>query len=441
MNTRRSFLQKLSCGTVGALTLPSFLDTAAAGTLEDLNVSMAHLSPSEIAQNEDFWSRIKLDYTVSPNVLNLNNGGASPQPKPVQDAHIRFYQYCNEAPTYYMWRILDQGREALRGKLADLAGCDPEEIAINRNSTEGLNTIIFGLNLKAGDEVVLNKKDYPSMMNAWKQREKRDGIKLVWVDLDLPSEDENAIVKKYTDLFTSKTKIVHITHVVNWIGQIMPVKKITEAARKKGIESIVDGAHSFAHLDYTIPELGCDYYATSLHKWLGAPLGSGMMYIRKDKIKNVWALLSSPVPDSEDIRKFETLGTRSFASEMAIGTAVDYHNAIGNIRKFERLHFLQRYWTDKARNFPHIKVHTSPDPKYACALALVSAGDLTLPEMDNILMGKYKIHTTGVDYDRMFGIRITPNVYTSLKDLDRLVAALQDLSADAAKKGINLGKK
>ncbi len=438
MNNRRSFLQKLGAGV---LTLPAFLETATAASLEDFNASMAGLSPEEVAQNEDFWARIKLDYTVSPNILNLNNGGVSPQPKPVQDAHIRFYQYCNEAPSYYMWRILDQGREALRSKLADLAGCASDEIAINRNATEGLNSIIFGLNLKAGDEVVLSKKDYPNMMNAWKQREKREGIKLVWVDIDLPSENEDYIVKKYTDAFTSRTKIVHITHVVNWIGQITPVKKIADAARQKGIESIVDGAHSFAHLDFKIPDLGCDYFATSLHKWLGAPFGSGMMYIRKDKIKNVWALLSSPEPDSADIRKFETLGTRSFASEMAIGTAVDYQLSIGNARKFARLHFLQRYWTDKARTIPGVKVHTSPDPRYGGALALVSVDGLTIPEMDDVLMARHKIHTTSVDYDGMYGIRVTPNVYTSPKDLDRLVTALSELSAEASKKNKISGKK
>ncbi|HRF18564.1 MAG TPA: aminotransferase class V-fold PLP-dependent enzyme, partial [Chitinophagaceae bacterium] len=202
---------------------------------------------------------------VSPALINLNNGGVSPAPKTVQDAMKRYYDLSNEAPSYYMWRILDQGREPLRKNLARLAGCSPEEIAINRNSSEGLETIIFGLQLKAGDEVVAAKQDYPNMINAYKQRELRDGIKMAWINLDLPSEDEDYLVRKYVNAFTPKTKLVHITHIINWNGQILPVKKIAAEAHKRGIEVVVDGAHSFAHFDFKIPDLDCDYFAASLH--------------------------------------------------------------------------------------------------------------------------------------------------------------------------------
>lgn len=277
MSSRRSFISQLG----GALALPAFLEQAHAEGFQQLTNQVAGLSPQQMATNEDYWAWIKNEYTVSPNLLNLNNGGVCPQPKAVQDAHIRFYQYCNEAPSYYMWRILDQGREALRGKLAELAGCDAEELAINRNSTEGLNTIIFGLNLKAGDEVILTKQDYPNMINAWKQREKREGIKLVWLDFELPRENDEYFVERFVGAFTSKTKVVHITHLINWIGQIQPVRKIADEAHKRGIEVIVDGAHTFAHLDYKISDLGCDYFATSLHKWLCAPFGSGFSLYQK----------------------------------------------------------------------------------------------------------------------------------------------------------------
>jgi len=243
MFNRRQFLGSLGA-TAGALSLPPFLTSAEANNFETLNRQIGHLSPVEAAQNEDFWAWVKTEYTVSPNLLNLNNGGVCPQPRSVQDAHIRFYQYCNEAPSYYMWRILDQGREALRSKLADLAGCDAEEIAINRNATEGLNTVIFGLDLKPGDEVVLTKQDYPNMINAWKQREKRDGIKLVWINLDLPQENDAYFVDKFVSAFTPKTKVVHITHMINWVGQIQPVRKIADEAHKRGIEVIADGAHT-----------------------------------------------------------------------------------------------------------------------------------------------------------------------------------------------------
>jgi len=374
-----------------------------------------------------------MEFTVSPNLLNLNNGGVSPQPKVVQDAHIRFYQYANEAPTYYMWRILDQGREALRAKLADLSGCPADEIAINRNCTEGLNTIIFGLDLKPGDEVVLTKQDYPNMINAWKQREKRDGIKLVWVNLELPSENEDELVRKYVSAFTNRTKIVHVTHIINWVGQVIPVRKIADIAHKQGIEVVCDGSHSYAHLDYKIPDLGCDYYATSLHKWLCAPFGSGMMQIRKDKIKKVWALLSSPEPDGADIRKFETLGTRSFASEMAIGTAVDFHLGIGAARKFARLHYLKNYWAEKARDITGVKVHTSLKPEFAGAIALVSIDGMKPSEVESQLLGTYKIHTSPIVWENISGVRVTPHVYHTPKDLDRLVVALGEIAAKRKK--------
>ncbi|RAK03169.1 selenocysteine lyase/cysteine desulfurase [Larkinella arboricola] len=430
MTSRRTFFRQLSTAAAAPFVLPDFMTETNRTLLQRLETTG---SPQQIAQDEDFWSWIKAEYTVSPNILNLNNGGVSPQPKSVQDAHIRFYQYSNEAPSYYMWRILDQGRESLRAKLADLAGTSPDELAINRNATEGLNTIIFGLTLKPGDEVVLSKQDYPNMMNAWKQREKRDGIKLVWLDLKLPSENDDDLVKQFTSAFTSKTKVVHVTHVINWTGQIMPVRKIADAAHKKGIEVICDGAHSFAHLDYKVPDLGCDYWATSLHKWLCAPFGSGMMYIKKDKIKNVWALLSNTDPDGADIRKFESLGTRSFAAEMAIGTAVDFHLGIGAARKFARLHYLKNYWAEKVKDVPGVRLYTSLKPEFAGALAVVGIDGIKGPELESQLLGTYKLHTTPISLGDINGVRVTPHVYTTPKDLDRLVVAITEL---AGKQGL-----
>ena len=424
-------MRQLGAAAASPLVLPDWTDTNALTQVKQLSTSLK--SPQEWAQDEDFWAWVKTEFTVSPNVLNLNNGGVSPQPKSVQDAHIRFYQYANEAPSYYMWRVLDQGREALRSKLADLSGCLPDELAINRNATEGLNTVIFGLNLKAGDEVVLTKQDYPNIINAWKQREKRDGIKLVWLNLELPFENEDELVARYVKAFTPRTKVVHITHIINWIGQIMPVRKIADVAHAKGIEVVCDGAHSYAHLDYKIPDLGCDYYATSLHKWLCAPFGSGMLYIKKEKIKNVWALLSNTEPDGMDIRKFESLGTRSFASEMAIGTAVDFHQAIGSARKQARLHFLKNYWAERVRELPGVHVHTSLKPEWAGAIALFSIDGMKTTEVDSQLFGAHKIHTVGIDWENIHGIRVTPHVYTSLKDLDRLVAAIATMAAKQKK--------
>ena len=269
-------------GTTGALSLVNpkpILDS-----FSESQSALAQLSKFDPEDNsEDFWHQVRQSYSVSANIINLNNGGVAPAPKIVQDAVDHYNKLNNEAPSYYMWRILDQGREPLREKMADLAGCSAEELAFNRNSSEGLETIIFGLRLKAGDEVVLTKQDYPNMINAWKQREKRDGIKLVWLNFELPIENKEEITTKFTSAFTSKTKIVHITHMVNWVGQLFPATEIAEEAHKLGIEVIVDAAHSFAHVPYKIPDLQCDYFATSLHKWLSAPIGSGLLYVKKDK--------------------------------------------------------------------------------------------------------------------------------------------------------------
>ena len=423
---RRNFLFA-TAASVSSIELFSNINKPFALELEKQLHKLEGLSLNEGSEQEDFWSWIRQSYTTSPNIINLNNGGVSPQPKVVQDAHIRYYQYCNEAPTYYMWRILDQGREALRIKLADLAGVSPEEIAINRNATEGLNSIIFGLNLKEGDEVVLSTFDYPNMTNAWKQREKRDKIKLVWIEIPQPLEDDKAIVKLYENAITSKTKIVHITHMINWTGNIVPCKTIADMAHSKGCEVIVDGAHSFSHIDYKIEETGADYFATSLHKWLGAPFGSGMMYIKKNKIKNIWALLSSVEADGVDIRKFESLGTRSTASEMAIGTAIDFHNAIGGKRKEARLRFLKDYWTEKVYKLPKVKFASSLKPNFSCAIANIGIEGWEAQQIEAKLFEKYKIHTVSIVHKNVNGIRVTPNVYTSLQDLDLLVRGIEDI--------------
>lgn len=427
MVSRKKFLQHTAVATA-SLSILEWIQPAQAAELKQHLQKVSALDPAAVAGDEDFWNYIREQYTVSPNIINLNNGGVSPQPKPVQDAHIRFYQYCNEAPSYYMWRILDQQREPLREKIAQMAGCSAEEIAINRNTTEGLNTIIFGLNLKAGDEVVLSKYDYPNMMNAWKQREKREGIKLNWVDLDAPEENDDTIVKKYEAAITANTKIVHITHMLNWTGQILPARKIADMAHRKGCEVIVDGAHTFAHLDYKIPDLDCDYYATSLHKWLCAPFGTGFMYIKKEKIKNVWALLSAPVPDADNIGKFEAIGTRSFAAEMAIGNALDFQWMVGMKRKEERLRFLKNYWCRTAVKIPKFKLYTSLKDNYSCAIATFNIEGWEAGDVANQLFEKKKIHTSGINHEQVHGVRVTPHVYTSLRDLDRLLEGIKEIA-------------
>ena len=420
---RRSFLDVL--GTFSATALLSTLTRPAWSRNLDRALVQAGQRPAhELAGDEDFWYYVQQSFTTSPELINLNNGGVSPSPKIVQDAMKRYLDFSNEAPSYYMWRILDQGREPLRKDLARISGCQAEEIAIQRNASEALETVIFGLPLKAGDEVVLGKYDYPNCMNAWKQREQRDGIRLVWVDLDLPSEDNDYLAGQYAKAFTSKTRIVHVTHVLNWTGQILPARKIADAAHARGIEVLVDGAHSFAHFEYTIPSLGADYFGTSLHKWLAACIGTGMLYVKKDKVANLYPLFAAPDPKDGNIRKFENLGTRPFFIEQAIGKAIGFYDMIGAARKEQRLFYLKNYWMTAVKDIPKVKLHTSMKPGFGCAIGVVSIDGKTPGELDNYLFNEYKIHVTNVNWEKIRGVRVTPNVYTTTKDLDRLITAI-----------------
>ena len=427
---RRSFLYKAGLASATAF-ISSLTNPIWSRNLEKAILDVEGLSGAELAGEEDFWYYIQQAFTVSSGIINLNNGGVSPAPKTVQNAMKRYYDLSNEAPSYFMWRILDQGRETLRANLARIAGCSKEEIAINRNASEGLETIIFGLTLKPGDEVVAARQDYPNMVHAWNQRVLRDGIKINWVNLELPTEDENYLVQQYVNAFTPKTKVVHITHIINWNGQILPVRKIAEAARKRGIEVIVDGAHSFAHVDFSVPDLGADYFATSLHKWLYAPIGSGLLYVKKDKIKNLYPLFATEQPLKDDIRKFEQLGTRPFFIEQAIGKAVEFHEMIGAERKEKRLHYLKNYWMEKVNQFPKVKIHTSLDPKWGGAIGIVSVQGKKSGDLDNYLFSQYKIHTTTIEWENIRGVRITPNVYTTLKNLDTLVQGIREFAEKA----------
>ena len=423
INSRRRFLQRAGVFSATAF-LTSMTKPAWSRNLDQALSQSAGISTEELATDEDFWYYIQQSFTVSPSLINLNNGGVSPAPKTVQDAMKRYYDLSNEAPSYYMWRVLDQGREPLRKNLAKLAGCSPEEIAINRNSSEGLETVIFGLQLKAGDEVVAAKQDYPNMINAYKQRELRDGIKMVWINLELPSEDENYLVSQFVNAFTAKTKVVHITHIINWNGQILPVKKIAQEAHKRGIEVVVDGAHSFAHFDFKVPDLDADYYAGSLHKWLYAPIGSGVLYVRKEKIKNIYPMFAVDNPLKDDIRKFEALGTRPFFIEQAIGKAIEFHEMIGAERKEKRLHYLKNYWMEKVKGLPGVKLNTSLNPKWGCAIGNVGVEGRKPGELDSFLMDKYKVHTVAIEWENIKGVRVTPNVYTTTKQLDVLVEGI-----------------
>jgi selenocysteine lyase/cysteine desulfurase len=427
MNDRRSFLKMTALA--GAFSSNSFFNLAHAEDWRTAADSVSHLDAGEVSQNEDYWSVIQRGYSVSTQIINLNNGGVSPAPIVVQQAVERYNQMTNEGPSYFMWQILDQGREPLRQKLALLAGTSPEEIAINRNSTEALNTIIFGLPLKAGDEVVGTRQDYPNMMNAYRQRAERDGIIYKQISFDFPIEDVDTIVKAYEQAITPRTRLVHITHMVNWVGQLMPVQQIADMAHSHGCEVIVDGAHSFGLMDFKIPDLHCDYFGTSLHKFLSAPIGSGMMWVKQDKIEKIWPLTCASEPHSANIRKFESLGTRSFPIEQGIGEAINFHEAIGSRRKQERIFYLKNYWATRVKDIPGVKLHTSLDPRFSCAISGVSVDGMRPHDLMAALFDRYKIHTVAIDYEKIHCIRVTPHVYTTIADLDKFVGAMGEIAA------------
>lgn len=428
MTNRRKFITQ-AAALAGAFSASSLFNQLHAEEWAHAAKKINHLSPERAATDEDYWSTIQNAFSVSPNIINLNNGGVSPSPLVVQQAVARYNDLSNEGPSYFMWRILDQGREPLREKLAQLAGVDPDEIAINRNATESLNTVIYGLNLEKGDEVIGSKLDYPNIIQAYRQRAMRDGIVYKQLSFDFPIENEEQIVKAYADAITPRTKIIHVTHMVNWVGQVMPVRKISDMAHAKGIEVVCDGAHSFGLMDFKIPDLGCDYLGTSLHKFLSAPIGSGMMWIKKEHIAKIWPLLCNGDPHSGDIRKFETLGTRSFPIEQGIGEAINFHEGIGSKRKEERIRYLKNYWATKVKDIPRVKLHTSLKPQFSCAICGVSIDGMTPGELDSALFNQYKIHTVGIVWENVSCVRVTPHVYTRLTDLDKLAHAIEKIAS------------
>lgn len=416
--SRRIFAKRSGSAVLGLSTL---------GPLSALSACSSSIDSQEMAADEAFWTSIRELFSRDEKVINLNNGGVSPQPLLVQDAHIERYRRSNLAPSYFMWRKVDEEREPLRERLAQLVNVSPEEVAINRNATEGLNTVIFGLPLERGAEVVLSPYDYPHMLNAWRQREKRDGLKLNYVQLELPMADEDAIVERYREAITPSTKVVHITHVINWTGQIMPVKRITAMAKAKGCEVVVDAAHSFIHLPLDLQDIGCDYAATSLHKWLCAPFGTGMMFIRKDKIGKVWPLLGNHEPQSDDIRKFETLGTRSFAAEMATHDALDFHETIGQERRTARFRHLRKYWTAQVKDLKGIRFLTPLDDRFAGGMATFSIDGWEAEDIHAHLFNTRGLHTSPVKWEKLNGVRVSPHLYTSERELDLLVEEIKVL--------------
>ena len=428
---RRKFLSVIGKG-FGAMAVSSTVVGSLLENIQAATKKLAHLTPEQAATDEDFWAQIQQSFSVTRGIINLNNGGVSPSPRIVTEALVRYIWQQEDATAYTMWQILEPQSETIRTGLAEIFGCDREEIAITRNASESLEILLMGLDLKSGDEILTTTQDYPRMLTTLRQRELREGLKLKTIQIPLAPKDVNEIVQAFERAITPRTKLILISHQINLTGQITPVRAVCEMARLKGIETIVDGAHSFAQFDFKRDDLQCDYFGTSLHKWLYAPKGAGMLYVRREKIPKVWALMASEKKQAGDIRKFEEIGTHSAAPRLAIGEAILFHNAIGAKRKEARLRFLSRYWMNQLKNVPNIKFNTSFDDKQSCAIANFQIGDLNPSQVGSYLMAQHKIFTTPIIHDEFKGIRITPNVYTTLWELDRFC----DLVESIAQKGL-----
>ena len=428
---RRSFLSSAGKG-LGLMALSS----AAVGSLFE-NITAAgkaidHLSPMEAAMDEDYWATIQQAFSVTRGMVNLNNGGVSPSPRLVTEAFVRYTWQQEDATAYTMWRILEPQSETIRTGLAEIFGCDAEEIAITRGASESLEILLMGMDFKSGDEILTTTQDYPRMLTTLRQRELREGLKLNLIKIPIAPENVDAIAIAFEKAVTPKTKLILVSHQINLTGQILPVKKICEMARARGIETIVDGAHAFAQFDFKRDDLQCDYYGTSLHKWIYAPKGTGMLYVKKDKITKVWALMASEDKNKNDIRKYEEIGTHSAAMRLAIGEAILFHNAIGGKRKEERLRYLSRYWMNRLKGVPKVGFNTSFDPKQSCAIANFKIDGIDPGAIGSYLMAKHMIITTPIVHEEFTGIRITPNVYTTLWELDRFCNAVESI----ARKGL-----
>ena len=381
--------------------------------------------PEDIAADERFWRPVQQAYTVDRSLVNLNNGGVSPSPAIVQNAMKRHLDYSNEAPVYTMWRILEPQREGVRKRMARAFKCSPEEIALTRNASEGLEICQLGFDLVAGDEILTTTQDYGRMITTFKQRERREGVVLKQIKIPVPAENDREVVRLFEAAITPRTKLLLVCHMINLTGQILPVRDIVRMARRKGVPVIVDGAHALAHFDFTFEDLDCDYYATSLHKWLCAPHGTGLLYVRREKIKDLWPMMPAPDTMDDDIRKFEEIGTHPAANYLAIAEALTFHQGIGAANKAARLRFLRDRWAKRLLKTHRVRMHTSLKAGLACGLATVQVEGIDSAELAQHLWKQYRIIVTAIKHPEFEGLRVTPHVYTTLEEIDRFTEAVE----------------
>jgi len=388
------------------------------------------MPPDALAGREDFWFQIQQAFAVDRSLINLNNGGVNPSPRVVQDALRRHLEFANQAPSRNMWQIQDPQVETVRAGLAEAFGCSPEEMAITRNASEALEIMIYGMDLREGDEVVAAEFDYPRMINTYRQRGQREGIRLVLIPIRSPVEDFDEVVEAYRRAITPRTKVILCSHVVFVSGQIMPVRDLCRLGREHGIPVVVDGAHAFAHIAFRRDDLECDLYGTSLHKWLTAPFGTGFLYVRREHIESIWPLMAAPEPRSDNIRKFEEIGTHPAANRLAIAEALTLYRAIGPQRKEARLRYLRDRWARRLMQDKRVKLWTRLEPQHGCAFATFQIDGVDNAKLVQHLWHEHRIIVTRIDYGGVQGVRVSPNVYTTVEEIDRFCDAVEQVLAN-----------
>ncbi len=405
MASRRAFLAALTATAVA----PTFRRDAL------LRARDLVTTGSIAGDDEDYWREVQRAFDLDHSIINLNNGGVSPSPTHVLDAMVRDLRFSNVAPVHHMWDVLEPRIEGVRRELAREFGCDPEELAITRNASESMETLILGLDLARGDEVIVTTQNYPRMLTAWDQRERRDGIVVRKISFAIPPRSLNDVVDRVREAITPKTRVIEVPHITNLSGQIMPVRELVRLGRERNIEVLVDGAHSFAHFPFNRDALDCDWFGTSLHKWLLAPIGTGFLYVRRSKIPSLWPLMAAPKTMDANVRKYEEIGTHPAANHNAIAVALAFHRAIGAERKAARLRFLRDRWAKRLTSeSDRCRVLTPlDDPRQGCGIGLLYIDGLEVPKLVSHLWEKYRIITTPIVHAEFKGLRITPNVYTS----------------------------
>ena len=427
MLDRRRFL--------GAVALPAAAGAAAAALDPRRALAVAHElaavdgSPARLAADESYWFEAQQAFTVDRSLVNLNSGGVSPSPAVVQESMQRHLDYSNTVPPWSMWRVLEPQREPLRHRMARLFGCDAEEIAFTRNASEGLQICQLGFDLEPGDEVLTTTQDYPRMITTFQQRERREGIVLRQFEVPIPCEDPAEIVRRFESHVTPRTRLILISHMINITGQILPVREVVEMARARRIPVIVDGAHTFAHFPFTAADLGCDYYATSLHKWLFAPHGTGLLYVRRDRIADLWPLMAAPDTMDDDIRKFEEIGTHPAANTLAVAEALTFHLGLGPERKAARLVYLRDRWARRLATHDQVRLHTSLEPGFACGIATVEVEGIDSLALAEHLWEAHRILVVGIRHPEFEGLRVSPSVFTTLEEIDRFADAVERVLA------------